>query len=122
MAILNTILAMVVIQIERILNGHFEYNVSTFVYMHKHFHAAQWPMGMELKICCTYLSGYGNFDAKLVFPQASENLGMAMIYTLVNSAKEWLTERFAEDSDGDAEAEEAAKEDVRCLLCMMIFF
>ncbi|GAU27386.1 hypothetical protein TSUD_356210 [Trifolium subterraneum] len=37
---------------------------------------------------------------------------MAMIYTLVNSAKEWLTERFTEDSDGDAEAEEAAKEDI----------
>ncbi|PNX92626.1 RWD domain-containing protein 1-like [Trifolium pratense] len=92
MAILNTILALVVIQIERILNGHFEYNVSTFVYMHLHFHAAQWLMGMELK--------------------ASENLGMAMIYTLVNSAKEWLTERFTEDSDGDAEAEEAAKEDI----------
>lgn len=38
---------------------------------------------------------------------------MAMIYTLVSSAKEWLTERYCEDSDGDAEAEEAAKEDVR---------
>lgn len=44
--------------------------------------------------------------------EASENLGMAMIYTLVSSAKEWLTERYCEDSDGDAEAEEAAKEDI----------
>lgn len=39
---------------------------------------------------------------------------MAMIYTLVSSAKEWLAERFGEDPDGAiAEAEEAAKEDVR---------
>ncbi|KAL5062789.1 hypothetical protein RYX36_024526 [Vicia faba] len=45
--------------------------------------------------------------------EASENLGMAMIYTLVSSAKEWLTERFGEDPDGAiAEAEEAAKEDI----------
>lgn len=40
---------------------------------------------------------------------------MAMIYTLVTSAKEWLAERFGEDSaDAVAEAEEAAKDDV-CL-------
>lgn len=39
---------------------------------------------------------------------------MAMIYTLVTSAKEWLDERFCQDSgDVSAEAEEAAKEDVR---------
>ncbi|XP_004510342.1 uncharacterized protein [Cicer arietinum] len=45
--------------------------------------------------------------------EASENLGMAMIYTLVSSAKEWLAERFCQDSDGvNAEAEEAAKEDI----------
>ncbi|XP_058743566.1 uncharacterized protein LOC131616293 isoform X1 [Vicia villosa] len=45
--------------------------------------------------------------------EASENLGMAMIYTLVSSAKEWLAERFGEDPDGAiAEAEEAAKEDI----------
>ncbi|CAL0335208.1 unnamed protein product [Lupinus luteus] len=44
--------------------------------------------------------------------EASENLGMAMIYTLVTSAKEWLDERFSEDNDENAEAEEAAKDDV----------
>ncbi|KAE9616188.1 hypothetical protein Lal_00017200 [Lupinus albus] len=44
--------------------------------------------------------------------EASENLGMAMIYTLVTSAKEWLDDRFSEDNDGGAEAEEAAKDDV----------
>lgn len=45
--------------------------------------------------------------------QASENLGMAMIYTLVTSAKEWLSERFGQDSNiENAEAAEAEKEDV----------
>ncbi|PON96109.1 Ubiquitin-fold modifier-conjugating enzyme [Trema orientale] len=45
--------------------------------------------------------------------EASENLGMAMIYTLVTSAKEWLSEHFAQDSSiENAEAEEAAKDDI----------
>ncbi|PON35746.1 Ubiquitin-fold modifier-conjugating enzyme [Parasponia andersonii] len=45
--------------------------------------------------------------------EASENLGMAMIYTLVTSAKEWLSEQFAQDSIiENAEAEEAAKDDI----------
>ena len=45
--------------------------------------------------------------------QASENLGMAMIYTLVSSAKEWLSERYGQDSDADnAEEEEATKDEV----------
>ncbi|KAK7294308.1 hypothetical protein RJT34_17196 [Clitoria ternatea] len=45
--------------------------------------------------------------------EASENLGMAMIYTLVTSAKEWLADQFGEDNaDGNTEAEEAAKDDV----------
>nr|XP_028953759.1 RWD domain-containing protein 1-like [Malus domestica] len=44
---------------------------------------------------------------------ASENLGMAMIYTLVTSAKEWLSEQYCQDTSlEDAEAEEAAKDDV----------
>lgn len=48
--------------------------------------------------------------------QASENLGMAMIYTLVTSAKEWLSEKYGQDTSiEDAIAEEAAKDDV-CLL------
>ncbi|KAK7844893.1 rwd domain-containing protein 1 [Quercus suber] len=45
--------------------------------------------------------------------EASENLGMAMVYTLVSSAKEWLSERYGEDTNAeDAEAEEATKDDV----------
>ncbi|XP_047180333.1 RWD domain-containing protein 1-like isoform X2 [Vigna umbellata] len=45
--------------------------------------------------------------------EASENLGMAMIYTLVTSAKEWLSDRFCQDSvDGSTEVEEAAKDDI----------
>lgn len=38
---------------------------------------------------------------------------MAMVYTLVSSAKEWLSERYGEDTNAeDAEAEEATKDDV----------
>ncbi|XP_047180335.1 RWD domain-containing protein 1-like [Vigna umbellata] len=38
---------------------------------------------------------------------------MAMIYTLVTSAKEWLSDRFCQDSvDGSTEVEEAAKDDI----------
>ncbi|CAN6570837.1 unnamed protein product [Malus baccata var. baccata] len=45
--------------------------------------------------------------------EASENLGMAMIYTLVTSAKDWLSEQYCQDTSlEDAEAEEAAKDDV----------
>ncbi|XVF26916.1 hypothetical protein REPUB_Repub14bG0061500 [Reevesia pubescens] len=45
--------------------------------------------------------------------EASENLGMAMIYTLVASAKEWLSERYSQDADADnAEEEEATKDEV----------
>ncbi|WRX26297.1 RWD domain - like 2 [Theobroma cacao] len=45
--------------------------------------------------------------------EASENLGMAMIYTLVTSAKEWLSESYGQDADADnAEEEEATKDEV----------
>ncbi|XVF86779.1 hypothetical protein PTKIN_Ptkin18bG0070000 [Pterospermum kingtungense] len=45
--------------------------------------------------------------------EVSENLGMAMIYTLVTSAKEWLSERYCQDADGgNAAEEEAAKDEV----------
>ncbi|XWS18904.1 hypothetical protein CRYUN_Cryun32bG0084800 [Craigia yunnanensis] len=45
--------------------------------------------------------------------EASENLGMAMIYTLVTSAKEWLSEIYGQDADADnAEEEEAVKDEV----------
>lgn len=45
--------------------------------------------------------------------QATENLGMAMIYTLVTSAKEWLSELFAQDGDDEnAGEDEVAKDEV----------
>lgn len=45
--------------------------------------------------------------------QAAENLGMAMVYTLVTSAEEWLSERFSQDAaDEAAEEDEAAKDEV----------
>ncbi|XP_010262224.1 PREDICTED: RWD domain-containing protein 1 isoform X2 [Nelumbo nucifera] len=45
--------------------------------------------------------------------EASENLGMAMIYTLVTSAKEWLGERFGQDAGvSETEEEDTAKDDI----------
>ncbi|WMV22408.1 hypothetical protein MTR67_015793 [Solanum verrucosum] len=44
--------------------------------------------------------------------EAVENLGMAMIYTLVSSAKDWLSERFAQETDEGVEDDEAKKEEV----------
>uniref|UniRef100_A0A5B7AF91 Putative RWD domain-containing protein 1 isoform X2 n=1 Tax=Davidia involucrata TaxID=16924 RepID=A0A5B7AF91_DAVIN len=45
--------------------------------------------------------------------EASENLGMAMVYTLVTSAKEWLCERFAQDAGiENTNEEETAKDDI----------
>ncbi|KAL3683443.1 hypothetical protein R1sor_001465 [Riccia sorocarpa] len=45
--------------------------------------------------------------------EADENLGMAMIYTLHSSAKEWLREKYGqEQGEDDDEEEEEAKEDI----------
>uniref|UniRef100_A0A1D1ZDE5 RWD domain-containing protein 1 n=1 Tax=Anthurium amnicola TaxID=1678845 RepID=A0A1D1ZDE5_9ARAE len=45
--------------------------------------------------------------------EASENLGMAMVYTLVTSAKEWLAEKFGQDvANEDVEENDSAKEDI----------
>ncbi|OVA11752.1 RWD domain [Macleaya cordata] len=45
--------------------------------------------------------------------EASENLGMAMVYTLITSAKEWLDETFCQDAGiEDADGEDAAKDDI----------
>ncbi|KAK9101252.1 hypothetical protein Scep_024682 [Stephania cephalantha] len=45
--------------------------------------------------------------------EASENLGMAMVYTLVTSAKEWLTDKFSSlDEAEDAEEEDAEKDEI----------
>ncbi|KAG2304977.1 hypothetical protein Bca52824_033628 [Brassica carinata] len=43
--------------------------------------------------------------------EASENLGMAMIYTLVSSARDWLSEHYGQDDGADFAEEEVAKED-----------
>lgn len=45
---------------------------------------------------------------------------MAMIYTLVTSAKEWLSEQYGQDTsiEDAIAAEEAAKDDV----CFMSYF
>ncbi|KAF9606759.1 hypothetical protein IFM89_028135 [Coptis chinensis] len=45
--------------------------------------------------------------------EASENLGMAMVYTLVSTAKEWLGERFAQDTgDENGDEEDTVKDDI----------
>eukprot|EP00250_Pteridium_aquilinum_P008470 c17975_g1_i1 orf=440-1198(-) len=46
--------------------------------------------------------------------EAVENLGMAMMYTLVTSAKEWLRERYNKDleSEEDGESDEETKDEV----------
>ncbi|KAL6996364.1 hypothetical protein U1Q18_006493 [Sarracenia purpurea var. burkii] len=45
--------------------------------------------------------------------EASENLGMAMVYTLVTSAKEWLCERFAQDAGMEnTDDEETTKDEI----------
>ncbi|CAL1360675.1 unnamed protein product [Linum trigynum] len=45
--------------------------------------------------------------------EASENLGMAMIYTLVSSAKDWLSDLYGQDDENDdTEDLEAIKDDV----------
>ncbi|XP_048636946.1 RWD domain-containing protein 1-like isoform X3 [Brassica napus] len=43
--------------------------------------------------------------------EAAENLGMAMMYTLVSSAKDWLSEHYGQDDGDDYAEEETAKED-----------
>lgn len=45
--------------------------------------------------------------------EAADNLGMAMIYTLVTSTQEWLSEKFGqEDVVEDSEEADTAKEDI----------
>ncbi|CAI0392030.1 unnamed protein product [Linum tenue] len=45
--------------------------------------------------------------------EAYENLGMAMIYTLVSSAKDWLSDLYGQDDENDdTEDLEAIKDDV----------
>lgn len=45
--------------------------------------------------------------------QATENLGLSMVYTLVTSAKEWLSERYCQDPEvEDAKELESKKDEV----------
>lgn len=45
--------------------------------------------------------------------EATENLGMAMVYTLLDSAKEWLTEKYGQNAgDGESEENEEPAEEV----------
>ncbi|XP_047334542.1 RWD domain-containing protein 1 [Impatiens glandulifera] len=44
--------------------------------------------------------------------EASENLGMSMVYTLVSSAKDWLIELFEEDDGSNTDNDETAKDDI----------
>lgn len=46
--------------------------------------------------------------------QATENLGMAMVYTLVSSAQDWLSEKYGQNAgDGESEENEAEEEEVQ---------
>ncbi|XP_072963906.1 uncharacterized protein [Typha angustifolia] len=45
--------------------------------------------------------------------EATDNLGMAMVYTLVTSAKEWLTEEYGNDgADEESEEADTVKDDI----------
>jgi hypothetical protein len=55
-------------------------------------------------------------ECSLDLAQATENLGMAMIYTLQTNAKEWLREKFGQDLgdiDVDDDDEGQPKDEVR---------
>lgn len=49
--------------------------------------------------------------AKLL-EEAQESLGMAMVYTLATSAKEWLREHYGQEAEDDEDEEEQKKEEV----------
>ncbi|RWW68206.1 hypothetical protein BHE74_00024286 [Ensete ventricosum] len=53
------------------------------------------------------------FLKEKLLQEASENLGMAMIYTLVTSAKEWLSETYGNDVGiEDSEENDTAKDEI----------
>ncbi|RVX17115.1 RWD domain-containing protein 1 [Vitis vinifera] len=53
--------------------------------------------------------------------EASENLGMAMVYTLVTSAQEWLSERFGQDANVEnSEEEETEKDDCYVVIHLVL--
>ncbi|GER53495.1 Rwd domain-containing protein [Striga asiatica] len=71
------------------------------------------PPLISLKSLKGVPSGDLNVLKEKLEKEAAENLGMAMVYTLVTTAKEWLSERFAQDAgDEDSEEDEAAKDEI----------
>ncbi|KAI5073389.1 hypothetical protein GOP47_0011402 [Adiantum capillus-veneris] len=61
------------------------------------------------------VKGHDLVDLKKKLEQeAMENLGMAMMYTLVTSAKEWLREHYNDtyESDQDEESDEETKDEI----------
>lgn len=63
----------------------------------------------------TSIRGIPNEDLRILKQkleeEAAENLGMAMIYTLVATAKDWMDERFKQDEGSDDALEDEAKKD-----------
>ncbi|XP_021903252.1 RWD domain-containing protein 1 [Carica papaya] len=79
-------------------------------------HTEKYPDEPPL-FCVKSLRGIQTSDLRLLKEkldqEASENLGMAMIYTLVTSAKEWLSDRYGQEAGvGNSEEEEAEKDEI----------
>ncbi|KAL3343797.1 hypothetical protein AABB24_027365 [Solanum stoloniferum] len=100
------------------------YTIIRFCYFHIRLalifsHTEKYPDEPPL-LNVSSLKGIHSGDLKILKEkleqEAVENLGMAMIYTLVSSAKDWLSERFAQETDEGVEDDEAKKEEVnaRC--------
>lgn len=54
---------------------------------------------------------FKHISLPFVLLQATENLGMAMLYTLVASAKDWLSGRFGQDGVADSAADDEKEKD-----------
>lgn len=77
---------------------------------------------LDIKVLTFYVEPASAESFLLILVQATENLGMAMVYTLVTSAKDWLAERFSQDDGSDNAGDaEAAKDDV-CVLFHLFSF
>lgn len=77
-----------------------------------------WSCAVNLRLFCLiiFVHCYGFWMWNNVL-QATENLGMAMIYTLVTSAQDWLTDRYSQATGiEDDEQEDTEKEEAGLLL------
>nr|XP_043627132.1 RWD domain-containing protein 1-like [Erigeron canadensis] len=81
-----------------------------FIFSHTEKYPDEIPLLNLKSIKGTQISDLKVLKEKLE-QEASENLGMAMIYTLVTSAKEWLAQRFAQDTNNDNMQEAVAAKD-----------